>query len=154
MSNEFYEVERVVGKKRLENGKIVYLVKWVGYDSTQNTWESLQNLTNVKGMVDEYEKGLTNKDEDIDWKIGNFKDDTPKYIISSELRDNSIQLLVKWKKRISNVQPSNSYVSYSEMKNKYPLILLDFLEQNMLINNTQYEYQASTKEFHPRSKQK
>lgn len=154
MSNEFYEVEKVVGKKRLDNGKLVYLIKWVGYDSSQNTWESLQNLSNVKGMIEEFERSVLNKDDDVSWKIGNLKDDTPKYIISSELKDDKIQLFVRWKKRVSNVQPSNSYVPYLDMKSKYPQILLEFFEQNLFINNIEYEYQAFTKKLIPKSKNK
>ena len=43
MSKKYYEVEKIVGKKRLPNGKILYNIQWVGYSSKDNTWESIEN---------------------------------------------------------------------------------------------------------------
>jgi hypothetical protein len=40
--NEF-EVEGIL-KKRIRNNKVEYLVKWKGYDNTENTWEPTSNL--------------------------------------------------------------------------------------------------------------
>ena len=37
-------VEKIVGHRRNENGRLEFLVKWVGFDSTQNTWEHPGNL--------------------------------------------------------------------------------------------------------------
>jgi len=52
---KLYEVESIVGrKKRL--GKLFYLIKWVGYPSDQNTWEPIENLSNVLDMIEEYDK--------------------------------------------------------------------------------------------------
>jgi hypothetical protein len=43
-SDEYYEVERVLAGK-LEKGKPVYLIKWLGYDESNNTWEPETNIT-------------------------------------------------------------------------------------------------------------
>ena len=40
---EEYVVEKVV-KKRLVAGKVQYLLKWKGYDDSENTWEPKENL--------------------------------------------------------------------------------------------------------------
>lgn len=53
---DIYTVEKIVSKKRL-NQKTLYLVKWEGYGSDQNTWEPVQNLSNVKDMIKRYNKG-------------------------------------------------------------------------------------------------
>jgi hypothetical protein len=51
----YYEVEAIVGKK-MYRGKPQYHVKWKGYPSDQNTWEPLENLTNVMEMVENFEE--------------------------------------------------------------------------------------------------
>lgn len=33
----------------------MYLIKWVGYSAKENTWEPVENLTNVIYMVEEFE---------------------------------------------------------------------------------------------------
>jgi hypothetical protein len=43
VDDEEYEVEKII-KKRIRNGKIEYLVKWLGYDDNNNTWEPVTNL--------------------------------------------------------------------------------------------------------------
>jgi hypothetical protein len=39
-----YEVEQILDDKRV-SGKPYYLVKWKGYDTLENTWEPIENLT-------------------------------------------------------------------------------------------------------------
>ncbi len=46
---EEYEVEMILDSKRIR-GKLVYLVKWVGYSHEENTWEQKDNLSHL----DEY----------------------------------------------------------------------------------------------------
>jgi len=38
-STEEYEVEKIVGKKRIK-GKNYYKVRWKGYDAENDTWQS------------------------------------------------------------------------------------------------------------------
>lgn len=35
---EFYEVEAIVGKRKLKAKKLEYKVKWVGYQESEATW--------------------------------------------------------------------------------------------------------------------
>ena len=51
---EYYIVEKILDKKK-EGKKIFYYVKWVGYPESENTWEPLSNLTNVKQMLKEFD---------------------------------------------------------------------------------------------------
>ncbi|CAG5094837.1 Oidioi.mRNA.OKI2018_I69.XSR.g13904.t1.cds [Oikopleura dioica] len=50
-----YEVEKILNK-RVRLGKVEYEVKWVGYNSSENTWEEVKNLQNCPDLVKEYEK--------------------------------------------------------------------------------------------------
>jgi hypothetical protein len=48
-----YEVENVLSMKRV-SGKPHYLVKWKGYDTSENTWEPIENLTDCRQLVQQY----------------------------------------------------------------------------------------------------
>merc|ERR1712107_831225 len=50
-----YEVESVVSKRETEEGKVEYLVKWKGYDASDNTWEPIDNLESSQELIDEFE---------------------------------------------------------------------------------------------------
>ena len=50
-----YEVESVVSKRDTGEGKVEYLVKWKGYDASDNTWEPVENLESSQELVDEFE---------------------------------------------------------------------------------------------------
>jgi hypothetical protein len=39
-----YEVEAIVGHKKEPNGQFKYFLKWKGYSSSHNTWESEEDL--------------------------------------------------------------------------------------------------------------
>jgi len=51
---EGFIVESILDKK-IENGKTLYLIKWEGYDSDQNTWEPIEHLENVRSMVHKFD---------------------------------------------------------------------------------------------------
>ena len=53
MSSQEYEVERIVKHRNTHKG-IQFLVKWKGYDDTENTWEPAENLEHAQELVDEY----------------------------------------------------------------------------------------------------
>jgi hypothetical protein len=51
--NEYY-VEKVLDKK-IENGEVLYLIKWDGWPIENSTWEPLENLDNIKNLIEKYE---------------------------------------------------------------------------------------------------
>lgn len=52
-----YNIEKIVGKQ-IKKGHIMYLVKWDGFDSDDNTWERADKLT-CHDLITAYEnKGL------------------------------------------------------------------------------------------------
>ena len=55
LDEDVYYVERIE-QKGLVSGEVRYFVKWRGYPSDQNTWESLENLNGSMAEVLEFEK--------------------------------------------------------------------------------------------------
>lgn len=47
---EFYQVEKIVGRKKLGD-QTLYKVKWQDWPSSTNTWEPLDNLQDVIPMI-------------------------------------------------------------------------------------------------------
>lgn len=55
MQSDYFLVEKIIAKKK--SGKsIKYLVKWVDFPLEQSTWEPIENLENVKLLINEFEK--------------------------------------------------------------------------------------------------
>merc|ERR1711936_1369211 len=62
MSDEEYEVEKVLDKRVQVGNQVEYLVKWKGYDDPDdNTWEPADNLREAKVAIDMFEKDLQTK---------------------------------------------------------------------------------------------
>ena len=57
MSDEEYEVEKILEKRVKKGGQIEYLVKWKNYDDPDdNTWEPADNLKEAEDIIKKYEK--------------------------------------------------------------------------------------------------
>ena len=50
-----FDVEKIVAHRRNNQNEWEYLVKWVGYDETDNTWEEECQFDQLKLLVD-YQK--------------------------------------------------------------------------------------------------
>lgn len=59
---EEYIVEKVVDKKELDDGQVLYLLKWQGYEDSENTWEPVENITS-KALIAEFEKTAKAKED-------------------------------------------------------------------------------------------
>merc|ERR1719336_3441268 len=55
MAEAEYEVENVVSKRETDEGKVEYLVKWKGWNASDNTWEPIENLESSQELIDEFE---------------------------------------------------------------------------------------------------
>ncbi|XP_029070930.1 chromodomain Y-like protein isoform X2 [Monodon monoceros] len=60
-SEELYEVERIIDKRKNKKGKTEYLVRWKGYDSEDDTWEPEQNLVNCEEYIHDFNRRHTEK---------------------------------------------------------------------------------------------
>ena len=59
MSDEEYEVEKILDKRVEKNGYTEYLVKWKNYDDPdENTWEPIDNLGDAEKIIKAFEKEL------------------------------------------------------------------------------------------------
>ena len=54
--NEEYEVEAILSHRLHKNCETTYLIKWKGYDSSENSWEPESNLTNAEEELDDYKR--------------------------------------------------------------------------------------------------
>ena len=53
--SEEYEIEAILAHRKIGR-QMQYLVKWKGYDTSENTWEPIRNLSNAEEILDEYKK--------------------------------------------------------------------------------------------------
>jgi len=61
---EEFKVERILNK-RVVWGKEKFLVRWKGYTAEEDTWESRENLENVKELVEEFEREYGKEAEEL-----------------------------------------------------------------------------------------
>jgi hypothetical protein len=59
-AEEEYEVERVLDS-RIFRSKLQYLVKWEGWDTSENTWRPKNDLRNCQRLVEEFHRDNPNK---------------------------------------------------------------------------------------------
>lgn len=55
-SEELYEVERIVGKRKNRKGKMEYLVRWRGYGFDGDTWEPEANLAGCFEFINDFNR--------------------------------------------------------------------------------------------------
>jgi len=56
-SDKEHEVEKILDKRE-RRGKPKYLVRWKWYTVKEDTWEVLENLKNIRDLVEEFEKEI------------------------------------------------------------------------------------------------
>jgi hypothetical protein len=48
-----YKVKKILNHKQV-SGKLYYLVKWKGYNTSENTWEPIENLIGCHQLIQQY----------------------------------------------------------------------------------------------------
>ena len=61
---EEFEVEKILNK-RMVQGKEKFLVRWKGYMTEEDTWESRENLENTEELVEEFEREYGEETEEL-----------------------------------------------------------------------------------------
>jgi len=92
---EEFEVEKILNK-RIVRGKEKFLVRWKGYMAEEDTWESRENLGNVKELVEEFEREYGEEIEELRQQ----EREEEEREFSRELpREFMAKLLYRWGKR-------------------------------------------------------
>ncbi|XP_011484643.1 chromodomain Y-like protein isoform X1 [Oryzias latipes] len=55
-TQELYEVERILDRRRSRKGKVEYLVRWRGYGAESDTWEPESHLSTCVSYVQEFNR--------------------------------------------------------------------------------------------------
>ncbi|XP_074484678.1 chromodomain Y-like protein [Sebastes fasciatus] len=63
-TEEFYEVERIVDKRKSKKGKVEYLVRWRGYGSEGDTWEPEGHLSTCMIYVHDFNRQYAERQRD------------------------------------------------------------------------------------------
>ena len=64
-SEDLYEVERILDKRKSNKGKTEYLVQWKGYGREDATWEPEQHLVNCKECMHDYNHCHSEKQKEV-----------------------------------------------------------------------------------------
>ena len=141
-----YLVEKIVNKK-VREGKVFFLVKWENYPEMEYTWEPESKLENLKELIKEYEDEnefkssndksviiLQNNQKSVPPE-GSLEIDRPKEIRRMKIIRGELFMKVKWFPRVSGLIPRQSLIKYDAIRNVYPLIVLEFLERKITLND-------------------
>ncbi|XP_041927712.1 chromodomain Y-like protein [Alosa sapidissima] len=63
-SEELYEVEKIVDKRKNKKGKMEYLVRWRGYGYEGDTWEPETHLANCMEFIHEFNRQMSERQRD------------------------------------------------------------------------------------------
>ncbi|XP_041804272.1 chromodomain Y-like protein isoform X2 [Chelmon rostratus] len=63
-TEEFYEVERIMDKRKNKKGKVEYLVRWRGYGSDGDTWEPESHLSTCMMYVHDFNRQYAERQRD------------------------------------------------------------------------------------------
>ena len=129
--SDIYEVEKIIGKRYVQ-GKIEYKVKWLGYKMTECTWETEENLVNVRDLIDKFENKNEKNENQLksnnlnlnEYKIDNrfIKVNTIKVI------DNQLYGIVKYN---NNGMIEERKILTAELTKVNPFILIEFYESKL-----------------------
>lgn len=130
---DVYEIEEIV-KDRIVNGKKQYFIKWVGYPSSDNTWEDADNIYS-EDLKNEYEARKTKKVKKtpvatkapkFTVKVTNEWANTVKKVVGV-YKDANCNLQVEYE----TIDGKKAISDCKEMHIKAPIHLLKFYEENL-----------------------
>merc|ERR1712025_172785 len=154
MSDEEYEVEKILDKRAEKGGYTEYLVKWKNYeDPEENTWEPVDNLGDAEKAIKAFEKDLEAKNLAANAKNNKRKSgpnsavQNPSKLQKVEMKEKAkgfarglqaekiigirkepekMFFLIKWKG-----SEETDFVNAKEAKLKTPQIVIEFYEEKL-----------------------
>jgi hypothetical protein len=134
-NNQRYEVEKIIKKGIDSSGKVYYKLKWKHFPEAQSTWEPADNLGDIIDLINTYEIELKKKQKKYMT--------TPKKVNYAKYFKNKLYVNVSWKQpdelgyANTNIVLPTTMVTYEEMREKNPKLLIDFYEQFLLYGTKQ-----------------
>ena len=154
MSDEEYEVEKVLDKRVEKGGYTEYLVKWKNYsDPEENTWEPVNNLGDAEKAIKAFEKDLEAKNMSMNAK-NNKRKSGPNSVVQNPSKLQKVELkekakgfgrglqaekiigirkepgkmffLIKWRG-----SEETDFVNSNEVKLKIPQVVIEFYEEKL-----------------------
>ena len=106
-----YEVEKIKDK-RVKNGRIEYLIKWLNYTDEESTWEPIENLNNSKLLVEEYEKQNLQTRENKSNKNSKLgKNNSLLFLVEKvKMKDKKLKIDERFKKENKNMNKNNLFL--------------------------------------------
>jgi hypothetical protein len=63
-----YEVDKIVGRRRVHGSRSEYRVRWKGFHAAEDTWEPIEHLTSCRSLVQKYiERSNARKSRKAHW---------------------------------------------------------------------------------------
>ena len=157
MIGQFYEVEKIIGRRKIKN-KYEYLIKWKDYSIEESTWEPEDKLFTIKYLIEEYDnlcdekekkKKNSNKKKNNEKLIEKNKalslevvsdinsdknpyfliDDSLDKILAIKLEKNELVGIVERRDKEGKVYTEK--ISTEDIKKINPWILVDFYESKI-----------------------
>ena len=148
-----YEIEEIIDRREVD-GTTEYLIKWKDLDSTQNTWEPLDNLLldRVFESIFTFEKSpkalekppnddvkdflkyfkdfdlSSNENKLTEMPFGSFLTDEAEKILYIDENENEKYAYIKWKTRPNGKDPISTLVNTRVVAVFVPQLYLDYLE--------------------------
>lgn len=120
-NDQEYEVEKIVDR-RISQKKVEYLIRWKGYTSSADTWETLENLIACDECINNY---LSQESENI--KKRN-KEEREKSRVTS-VQFGIINEASEISYHVITSDGKEKDLTSKEMRMNYPFELLKFLEK-------------------------
>lgn len=158
---QLYAVKQILARKEVK-GKVLYLVRWKGYGSADDTWEPKEHLHSVSDLLQEFEAhskpsvtgGSTPKSRRGRRHQGSAEGEKPSVSDIPEIKNiqgclevDEIEHLskimkrpsqrefvceVSYKPRVSGVQVNNSIERLVDLRYRCPQLLIDLLLGSLL----------------------
>lgn len=133
---------RIIAKKIIK-GNTYYKIVWKKEedDKEETTWEPKENIID-KELIYQYDNIYSKRPhkDDINFYAynGNISVDRPLSIIRRDIKNDisgDLAVLVKWHQRKNGTVPNDSIVRLSEIKAKYPRLVIKYYENHLLLSN-------------------
>ena len=124
-----YAVEKIIGK-RMVNDKIEYKIKWENYSMEESTWEPIENLTNSKKLVKEFDMKYNKEiSKEIIEEVDEITNISIKQILTVQDINDQLYAIIRYKKGKEN-KLKKGLIRTEILARLNPDMLIEFYEKN------------------------